>query len=267
MRGALLHLGGGRDHLSAMIPDPKTFLSNPALLDEALAGGDIAPLLMVLVHLTGEAEWLDRLAPHIKGPWNFHEAAPDALRAELRARLRDVLLDYAQSGRALPPEPPAHLLRRMLSVGVGAEVPEEYMPLIREETVVDAPDPKTVQWRRAVPAESRAGFRTGIIGAGVSGLLMAIKLQEAGLPFTIFEKNNAVGGTWYENDYPGCGVDTPNHFYSLSFEPNHDWPEHFSKRDQLWRYLEGIADQYGLRPHLHLETSVTEARYDEEAAL
>ena len=64
-----------------MIPDPKTFLDNPALLDEALAGGDIAPLLMVLVHLTGEAEWLDRLAPHIKGPWNFHEAAPDALRA------------------------------------------------------------------------------------------------------------------------------------------------------------------------------------------
>ena len=110
-------------------------------------------------------------------------------------------------------------------------------------------------------------MKIAILGAGVSGLLMAIKLQEAGLPFTIFEKNNAVGGTWYENDYPGCGVDTPNHFYSLSFEPNHDWPEHFSKRDQLWRYLEGIADQYGLRPHLHLETSVTEARYDEEAAL
>ncbi|MFO0182383.1 MAG: hypothetical protein ACK53N_05915, partial [Alphaproteobacteria bacterium] len=82
-----------------MIPDPKTFLSNPALLDEALAGGDIAPLLMVLVHLSGEAEWLDRLAPHIKGPWNFHEAAPDELRAALRVRLRDVLLDYAQSGR------------------------------------------------------------------------------------------------------------------------------------------------------------------------
>ncbi|MCA3396282.1 MAG: NAD(P)/FAD-dependent oxidoreductase [Roseomonas sp.] len=250
-----------------MIPDPKTFLSNPALLDEALAGGDIAPLLMVLVHLSGEAEWLDRLAPHIKGPWNFHEAAPDELRAALRARLREVLLDYAQSGRALPAEPPAHLLHRMLSVGVGAEVPAEYLPLIREETVVDAPDPKTVQWRRDVPSARRAAIRTGIIGAGVSGLLMAIKLQEAGLPFTIFEKNDAVGGTWYENDYPGCGVDTPNHFYSLSFEPNHDWPEHFSKRDQLWQYLEGIADKYGLRRHLHLNTSVIAARYDEAAAL
>lgn len=250
-----------------MIPDPKTFLSNPALLDEALAGGDIAPLLMVLVHLSGEAEWLDRLAPHIKGPWNFHEAAPDELRAALRSRLREVLLDYAQSGRPLPAEPPAHLLHRMLSVGVGAEVPAEYLPLIREETVVDAPDPKTVQWRRDVPAARRAAFRTGIIGAGVSGLLMAIKLKEAGLPFTIFEKNDAVGGTWYENDYPGCGVDTPNHFYSLSFEPNHDWPEHFSKRDQLWRYLEGIADKYGLRPNLHLNTSVIAARYDEAAAL
>ena len=60
-----MHLRRRRDQLGAMIPDPKTFLSNPALLDEALAGGDIAPLLMVLVHLSGEAEWLDRLAPHI----------------------------------------------------------------------------------------------------------------------------------------------------------------------------------------------------------
>ena len=162
-----------------MIPDPKHFLSDPALLDEALAGGDIAPLLMVLVHLSGEAEWLDRLAPHIKGPWNFHESAPDELRVALRARLRDVLLDYARSGRPLPAEPPAELLHRMLSVGVGAEVPPEYLPLIREETVVDAPDPKTVQWRREVPPARRAGFRTGIIGAGVSGLLMAIKLKEA----------------------------------------------------------------------------------------
>jgi 4-hydroxyacetophenone monooxygenase len=70
---------------------------------------------------------------------------------------------------------------------------------------------------------------------------MAIKLQEAGIPYVIYEKNSTVGGTWLENSYPGCGVDTPNHFYSLSFEPNHDWPDHFSKRDEL-HYLERLAD-------------------------
>ena len=96
---------------------------------------------------------------------------------------------------------------------------------------------------------------------------MAIKLQEAGIPFVIYEKNSTVGGTWLENSYPGCGVDTPNHFYSLSFEPNHDWPDHFSKRDELWQYLERLADQYDIRRHIRFETEVTAARYDEAQAL
>ncbi len=106
-----------------------------------------------------------------------------------------------------------------------------------------------------------------IIGAGVSGLAMAIKLREAGIPFVIYEKNRTVGGTWLENSYPGCGVDTPNHFYSLSFEPNHDWPDHFSKRDELWRYMERLADQYDIRRHIRFETEVTAAQYDETRAV
>jgi 4-hydroxyacetophenone monooxygenase len=53
----------------------------------------------------------------------------------------------------------------------------------------------------------------------MSGLLAGIRLKEAGIPFTILEKNAGVGGTWYENTYPGCRVDVGNHFYSYSFEP------------------------------------------------
>jgi 4-hydroxyacetophenone monooxygenase len=111
-----------------------------------------------------------------------------------------------------------------------------------------------------------AGFRAVIVGAGVSGLAMAIKLHEAGIPFVVYEKNATVGGTWLENSYPGCGVDTPNHFYSLSFEPIHDWPAHFSKRDELWKYLERLADHYDIRRHIVFETEVTGARYDETRA-
>jgi 4-hydroxyacetophenone monooxygenase len=96
---------------------------------------------------------------------------------------------------------------------------------------------------------------------------MAIKLQEAGIPFVIYEKNKTVGGTWLENSYPGCGVDTPNHFYSLPFEPNHDWPDHFSRRDELWKYMERLADQYDLRRHIRFETEVTAAVYDAARAV
>src|ERR1700722_10405538 len=237
--------------------------ADDALLDMALQGADIAPLLMVLVHLTGEEHWLDEVAPHINGPWNFQETVPEDLKQRLRARLKAVLLEFAARGTELPAQPPPALLRKMLAAGVGGPVPEEYLPMIREEMMLDDDDPKTVHWRTRPSDETLAAFRVVIIGAGVSGLGMAIKLQEAGIPFVIYEKNKTVGGTWLENSYPGCGVDTPNHFYSLSFEPNHDWPDHFSKRDELWSYMERLADKYDLRRHIRFETEVTAARYDE----
>ena len=248
-----------------MQPDIQILARDEALLDLALSGADVAPMLMVMIHLGAEEAWLDEVGPHITGPWNFHENAPDALKARMRARLRELILDYARSNRPLPAEPPAHLLRRMLSVGVGGEVPEEYMPMIREETMLDEQDPKSVKWR--TEPKNLRDFKVGVIGAGVSGLCMAIKMQEAGIPFVIFEKNHTVGGTWLENGYPGCGVDTPNHFYSLSFEPNHDWPEHFSKRNELWKYMETVADKYDLRRHIRFDTEIASVVYDEAAGM
>ena len=246
-----------------MPADLLPLLKDPVLMRQALDGADLAPLLMAVVHLTGEEAWLDEVAPYITGPWNFQENAPSELKQRLRDRMRQALLDHGASGADLPSEPPPHLLRRMLSVGVGQIVPEEYIPMILEETMLGEADPKTVTWRSKPDPEKLVAFETIIIGAGVSGLAMAIKLQEAGIPFVIYEKNRSVGGTWFENAYPGCGVDTPNHFYSLSFEPNHDWPEHFSKRDQLWAYLERLADRYDIRRHIRFETEVTEARWDD----
>ena len=254
-------------HITRMASDSHTLAADEALLDLALEGADIAPLLMVLVHLTGEEHWLDEVAPHINGPWNFQETVPAALKQRVRVRMKAVLRDFAAHGTALPAEPPPGLLRKMLASGVGGPVPEEYIPMILEEMNLDDSDPKTVHWRAKPDAAVLRGFRAAIIGAGVSGLGMAIKMREAGIPFIIYEKNKTVGGTWLENSYPGCGVDTPNHFYSLSFEPNHDWPDHFSKRDQLWAYLERLADQYDLRRHIRFETEVTAARYDETRAL
>jgi 4-hydroxyacetophenone monooxygenase len=101
----------------------------------------------------------------------------------------------------------------------------------------------------------------------MSGLLAAIRLQQAGVAFEIIEKNADVGGTWLENTYPGCRVDNPSHLYGYSFEPNHEWPMHFSTQPVLRDYFMGCADKYGLRPHIRFNTQVTEARFDEAAKL
>jgi 4-hydroxyacetophenone monooxygenase len=148
---------------------------------------------------------------------------------------------------------------------VGEPVPDEYVPMMREEMALDGGAARDVAWE-AVPAERRAGFRVVIIGAGMSGLLAAIKLEQAGVPYVVIEKNDGVGGTWLENSYPGCRVDVANHFYSYSFEPNHDWPEFFSRRDELREYFERCADRYGVRARIRFASEVVAARYDASAA-
>ena len=73
-----------------------------------------------------------------------------------------------------------------------------------------------------------------IVGAGVAGLCMGIKLKKAGIAsFTIFEKSDRLGGTWYDNSYPGAGCDVPSHLYCFSFEPNPDWRRKFSLQPEI----------------------------------
>jgi Predicted flavoprotein involved in K+ transport len=100
-----------------------------------------------------------------------------------------------------------------------------------------------------------------VIGAGVSGLLAAIRLREAGIEHVVLEKNDDVGGTWLENGYPGAGVDTPSHLYSYAFAPRR-WSTHFGKRDEVLGYLRDVAEHHDLRPVIRFGTEVAGAAYD-----
>lgn len=107
-----------------------------------------------------------------------------------------------------------------------------------------------------------------IVGAGASGLCMAIKLKKAGIDdFVILEKSDGVGGTWRDNSYPGSGCDVPSHLYSFSFEPNPNWTRRYSKQPEILDYFEFVADKYALRAHLQVNTGVNEARYDNTSGL
>ena len=244
------------------VPDFARAVADESVLRHALEEADIAPLAMVLAHLTGDDSVLEELRPHIHGAWNFMQDVPPALQQHVRESLIATLKRYAAEGLEPPTTPPDDLLRTIMHACVGQEVPDAYIPMLLEEMRLDERDPRTVHWRTPPDPQRLAQFHVLIIGAGASGICMAIKLREAGIPYQIIEKNDTVGGTWYENSYPGCGVDTPNHFYSYSFEPNHDWPEHFSKRNELWGYLERCADTYDVRRHVRFHTEVISAHYD-----
>jgi 4-hydroxyacetophenone monooxygenase len=239
---------------------------NESRLREALAAADIVPLMLSLVHLTGDARWLEEAAPHIKGGWSYLADLPDGLQRRIREALVSVLQRVA-SGQLKPAQIPDDLLNRMMHISVGQTVPPEYNAVFREEAGFDERDYRAVPWRKKVSAQQLADFHVLIVGAGFSGIGMAIMLKAASIPYTIIEKNADVGGTWFDNQYPGCGVDTPCHFYSYSFEPNPEWSSFFAKRDEILNYAVHCADKYEIRDAIRFKEEVVEARYDEAHSL
>ncbi len=101
-----------------------------------------------------------------------------------------------------------------------------------------------------------------IIGAGMTGILLAIKLREAGLKeITILEKADRVGGTWRENRYPGVACDIPAHMYAYSFAPKADWSNLFARGPEIQRYFESVAETYQVNELCRFNTSAEEARF------
>src|ERR1700722_9624939 len=97
---------------------------------------------------------------------------------------------------------------------------------------------------------------------------MAIRLKQEGIhDFVVLEQADDLGGTWRDNDYPGCACDVPSHLYSFSFEPWPGWTRDFAPQQEILAYLRHCADKYGIRPHLRFRSGVVRARWDEDAGV
>jgi cation diffusion facilitator CzcD-associated flavoprotein CzcO len=127
-----------------------------------------------------------------------------------------------------------------------------------EQTTTELP------YSTGLPAEA---LDVLIVGAGFSGLGMAIKLLQSGTKsFLVIEKADEIGGTWYVNQYPGCACDIPSHLYSFSFDRNPNWSRMYSGRDEIQRYLKSCAQRFGVTQYIRVNTSMKEAVWDESAA-
>lgn len=115
----------------------------------------------------------------------------------------------------------------------------------------------------AVSDGGKRRIRVAIIGAGMSGLCMAAKLQDGGVDsFVIFEKADDVGGTWRDNTYPGLTCDVPSRYYTYSFRPNPNWSRVLPPGPEIQTYFQQVADERGIRSHIKFGTEVCSARYD-----
>jgi 4-hydroxyacetophenone monooxygenase len=229
-------------------------------LPSAIEQADIRVLLMVLVHMTGDMRWMEppytprrdvRLIPDPRA------GLPESIQAEIRETAVKILRGNPQP---VITDPGNDLMQRMMSATLGEKVAPEYAPMIREEMGLVERDAK---WTTRPPAEKLQDRHVLIVGAGVCAIALGVALNRLGIPYTIVDKEDEIGGTWYVNRYPGCGVDTPNHSYSYSFGPRNRWTRYFSQQQEILDYLKNIADQFGVREHVRLNTRLTSSRWDE----
>lgn len=216
-------------------------------------------LLPALVQATGEEELLHDAMPYAMKADRSFESLPESLRLRVAELLDKAMSDGDHSKFGSSPE----LLRAMVNFAAGAEVPEEYVTMLLEESGVVA---RAVDQLDPLPSSSEKGSHSvAIIGAGVFAIALAYYLKRAGIPFTIYEKSDRLGGTWADSRYPGCSVDTASHLYVYSFALNPDWPRYFSKQQDVLDYLERVVDKFGLREHMRFGVSIESARYDEQS--
>ena len=238
------------------------------LIARALEDASIPTLMMSMIHMSGDASLLDgaiRPAGAYINEYQGYMSEED--KSAVRARALEVIKTFRDGGCQLPPPPDRDTIHRMMNFFVTQEVPEEYLPMMLEEMELDGRDQRSDNWGYEVPQQHREQHKVLVIGGGMSGVLAAVRLQEAGLPFVVIEKNSSVGGTWFENRYPGARVDVSNHLYCYSFEPAHHWTQYFAQQPELRKYFEDVVSNHHLQENIRLNTEVTRAVYDEDTNL
>jgi len=233
----------------------------------AVESASFPVLAASLVHVVGDIKILDDLPKprmamlgEIQG--YFTEQEKQLIKSIALPLLEKYFLDTELKDFYIPSDDEMH---KIMNYIVGAEVSEDYVPMMLGELNLRPSQP--IKNIAASDIRDMKDFSALIIGAGMSGILMGIKLAERGIPFKIFEKNSSVGGTWAENTYPGCRVDIANHFYSYSFEENHQWSQHFSQQPELEQYFQTCFDKYDLAGMTQLNTEVSAMTFDDSSNL
>jgi 4-hydroxyacetophenone monooxygenase len=224
----------------------------------------VPALLCTLVHMTGDPSW-------VRGPFRpkyctgmeFQGGMSAADCDEVRRLAVPIIAAYRDAG-CVPQVLSEELLSELMEFVACAPVEGTLRAMFLEELQFYGGDPRAITWGDEIPEDVRAASPVVVIGAGESGILAGIRLTQAGLPFTIIEKNAGPGGTWWENRYPGARVDIGSHHYCYSFEPTDHWSEYFCQQPELRGYFESVLAKYDLARHCRFSTEVLDARWDEE---
>lgn len=217
----------------------------------------------LLYQLTADEELLATRAHVVQGGVleMFELGADDA--ALVRRKAIEFLMNDRDAGAGPLGSGPVERLRTSLGLAVGKELRDEDMAYWIEQTALD-PWARSLTWQQEPTAEKLAGFSVTVIGAGMGGLNVALQLRRAGIACTVVEKNADVGGTWFENRYPGARVDTPSRAYTHTYGVDFPYPYSHCPWTENLKYFEWVADTFDLRGDITFDTEVRSLTWHEE---
>lgn len=242
------------------------FTDDDATLAAVLEEVNVPALLCSLVHMTGDPSWIrERPLRVLASALDYQCGLTPEEQADVRRRALPVIAAYRDAG--CEPRPLSReLLLEMMSFLACKPLEGRIVPMMFEDMQFEGADSRAITWGDEVPADVRAASPVVVVGCGESGILAGIRCSQAGLPFTIIDKNDGPGGTWWENRYPGARVDVGSHQYCYSFEPSDHWSEYYCQQPELRDYFVGVVEKYGLAPHCRFGTTVTALAWDEARA-
>jgi 4-hydroxyacetophenone monooxygenase len=230
----------------------------------ALADADVPALLPALAFLTGDTTILEPALRPVAASEVVGKAPQGGLGADAQVRARALaaatIEGWVTRGRPDAPEHDDATLLEILRY-IAGPVGADQLPLMRHQLGL------ATSARSEAAVEFPESLHVTVIGAGMAGIAAAWHLKQRGIPFTILERNNDVGGVWHENRYPGVRLDTSNFSYSYSFA-QHDgqaWQHYYSPGQLVERYCQKVSEDFGIRESIEFDTTVESATYDDDA--
>ena len=248
-----------------MIVENELLSASDAQIDDAVQYASPMVLRGLLYQLTGDADVIAMLPGTAAKYGTGSEMANEADTELLKSKAATFLKQYRDSGADDITVGPEARLRQSLSLTAGHEIPEADLHIWQEEAAFDR-WARGVHWQGGTPPKNTENFKVAVIGTGISGLNVAVQLKQAGIPFVVFEKNPEVGGSWYENRYPGARVDTSSRGYTHLFSYDYPHKYSYSPRDDNLKYFKWVADHFEIRDHIVFNTEVTSMDWDDATA-
>jgi 4-hydroxyacetophenone monooxygenase len=186
--------------------------------------------------------------------------------AMIQSKAATFLKSYRDKGAPDIPCGPPERLPRSLSLVAGTDIPTSELEMWLEQLALD-PWARGLVWQDLPPSADLRNFVVAVIGAGMGGLNAAVQLKHAGIPYFVIEKNDEVGGTWYENQYPGARVDSPSRTYTHIYGVDFEYPNAFCLRRENLRYFKWVAEHFDIRADITFKTEVKSVVWDETAKL